>query len=246
MTLDESLQYIKAFIYGPPKVGKTVLSGTASVYAPSAPVLFCDIEGGRASLRDAPKTLINKSKIRIVEITSFEQLNDVYELVSDNPGAVKTVVIDSITELHTMSMEEQMRLVVARDPTREEFVPAPREWGIARAQIRKIIRQFRALPCHLIITAMLRYDEDPVSGIVHKNPQLAGQLQTEIPGYCDIVGLMEIVQARKKPNQPREEAKRILYLKEVSRAMVGTRAWNIPSEIENPTFEQLCKIILGG
>lgn len=245
VSLDESDDFIKAFIYGPPKAGKTVLAASASVFSKAAPVLMCDVEGGRKSLRGAPPSIIDKKQLYVLSITEFEQFNKVYQVVSDNPGRFNTVIIDSVTEVHTMCMEAEMQDVVRKDPTREEFVPSMREYGIVRNQLRKMIREFRDLPIHFIITAMIRYDEDD-NGLVIKSPQLAGQLRSEIPGYCDVVALLEVEKPRKRRGQPDEEVKRVLHLAEVSRAVVGTRSWDIPQSLENPVFEDLYKTIIGG
>lgn len=244
--LDAALEHLKLLIYGAPKTGKTVLAASASTCESAAPVLFCDVEAGVVSLRSAPVKLVDKDNLKVVSITEFEDFNAVYDILYNNPGRFKTVIIDSISEVHHLAMAAEMKLVVLKDPTREEWVPSRREWGIVRAQIRKLVREFRGLPINLVLNCSLRLEEDEMSGVTNRYPQLPGQLRMEIPGYCDVVALLEVTAPRRKKSQVAVLAQRVLHLDQIPRAVTGTRGWEVPSKLINPTFADIQKAVLGG
>src|SRR5690625_8048708 len=54
-------------------------------------------------------------------------------------------------------------------------------------QFRDLLRKYRDLPCHLILTALERRDVDEDTGQVAYGPALSPGVQKEVLGYIDLV-----------------------------------------------------------
>lgn len=194
--LEDIDDWINALFYGDPGSGKTHLLGTAADLLATAPVVIFDIEGGLKTLRKFE----NKANIKRKKVRSMRELengyNEMYKAIQTRedgsqfiPG-VNTVGVDSLTELTDLDMRTIMDDAYNRNPDKvDKDVPSQREWGKARAHIRKIVRAFRDLPCNVIMTAhvgTLQEEGQPTKYF----PGFAGKLRTEVPGFFDIVGYL--------------------------------------------------------
>lgn len=196
-TVDDGDNWINALLYGDVGAGKTHLLGTAADIADTSPVLIFDVEGGLKTLRKFP----NKANIRRVPIRSMKEIEDKYNMlylsIKTDPvtklpyiPGVKTLGLDSLTELTDLDMRTIMKDAFSRNPDKvDPDVPSQREWGKARAHIRTIVRAFRDLPCNVIMTAQvgsLQEEGQPTKFF----PGFAGKLRTEVPGFFDIVAYL--------------------------------------------------------
>ncbi len=99
----------------------------------------------------------------------------------------KTVVIDSITETQAAILADIMREVHAQDDGRDEFAPQFSEWGKLTGVMRSVLRSYRDLETNVVFTALIREDEDELSGRVKVRPRLTPALSEEVPGFMDAV-----------------------------------------------------------
>jgi phage nucleotide-binding protein len=183
----EAVEWINALFYGDPGAGKTYLLGTAEDSKLTSPVLIFDVEGGLATIR-------HRSDIDVVKVRSMKELTDnynkLYRSIEDDKMYYKTVGIDSLSELTDVDMRYIMKEAYGRNPDKvDEDVPSQREWGKARAHMRRIVRAFRDLPCNVIFTAQvatLQEEGQPTKYF----PGFAGKLRTELPGFVDVVGYL--------------------------------------------------------
>lgn len=207
MTLRESLQpkppsqlidYLNLLLYGDPGVGKTYLGGTAMDHPDTSPVLYLDVDGGVTTLRD-------RQDLDVLPVRAIDDpnplspgINQIYEklfasITRDKNGVprlehYKCVVIDRLDELADVDMRYIMRAAYQRNPDKVDVdVPSPREYGINRSHIRKLVRAFRDLPCHVIFVAGMASRQEEGQPTKYF-PGFSGKLQTEVPGFCDIVG----------------------------------------------------------
>lgn len=186
--LEDEAEYTKALFYGREGTGKTTAAAKATE---SGRVLVINSEGGlkRTALKQQG---VDVSQVAVwppkgVEITarSLEDLHE--ELLAelhDNPDAWYAVVIDSLTEIHHLLRENATaeRVRKSRTELDPDFVDRD-DYGKMTAQLRKLIRRFRDLPCHVVIIALEKDDEDRNE----IRPSLTPALNTDVLGYMDIV-----------------------------------------------------------
>lgn len=192
---DELVSYINKLVYGDPGAGKTYLLGTAADSEHTTPSLVIDIEGGT-------RTIYGKN-VDVKRVTSIAQLSALYaelhsDIKTDENGVqslyYKSIMLDSISELQKLDMDEIMTATVALHPERNKSVPAQREWGITGDHMRAIIRKFRDLPCNVIVTALATETVDQNTNRKSYGPSLPGKLKNEVAGFFDIVGFLYTAQ----------------------------------------------------
>lgn len=242
----EVVDYINFLPYGDPGVGKTFLAGTAEDHADTSPVLYLDVDGGVTTLRHRPT-------LDVVPIRSIQPvpggppcLNDIYEtlhksIYTDTKGIArlrhyKTVVIDRLDELSDLDMRFIMTAAYNRNPDKVDIdVPSPREYGINRSHMRKLVRAFRDLPCHVIFVcgvAAKSEDGQPTKYF----PGFTGKLQTEIAGFCDIVGYYY------NDNTTGEVVRKIQF-QGTRRVQAKDRTGTLGEIMENPTIPMMWNLI---
>lgn len=232
-------QYINGLVYGPAGVGKTVFASTAP-----RPILWLEAEGGTHSIGD-------KEGIDIARVTGLETYREALVFLEKNPEAYNTVVLDSLTETGAAVMKQIMEAAVAADDSRDKYQPQFGEWGKLTGVMREIVRSFRDLPMHTIITALEREDQDEMTGRVKVRPRLSPTLADELPGYMDFVGYMYTkgdVVDMKKAEEDREPIQRVMLLRPTVKHAAKLRApagSNPPDFIYDPTFDDVASLVSG-
>ena len=189
-------RYLRWVIYGPNRVGKSVLAGSAAAILPT---LFVEVdEGGSDSL------IAFGYEPDVIRITGIKDLNDIFwglregTLVSKvQPGRpFQVAIFDGATELAKRAMDTILELGPEKLRPQTGFLdstkfPQKREWGITTEQMRKVIRYFNDLPIHLIWTAQDRTFTDPVSGAaIRIGPALNPALSDDLCNYSKIISYM--------------------------------------------------------
>ena len=175
--------FVNFLVYGEPGVGKTCLAASASQVEAMHPVLLLDVEGGTLSLRKL------YPDVDIVRIKSFLDFVEVHKALRQPDSPYRTVILDSLTEIQKLGMYEIMRKTVEKDEDRDPDLPGIGEWGKNIEQTRKIVRAFRNLPAHVIVTGLVMTEKQKNGKTLHK-PSLSGKLSGEVAGFFDIVVYM--------------------------------------------------------
>jgi hypothetical protein len=197
--LDEQAEYLRVVAYGREGAGKT----TAALHAANlGKVLLINAEGGlkKAALR---KQGVDTANISIfppkagVQIT-HRRLERVYQqvkadLIAD-PNSWYCVVFDSATDIVDSMVGFVADNRVTKSKERgvtidevDEFFTDRSDYGTMSKMFKDIIRKFRDLPCHLVITALERRDVDADTGKVMYGPAVTPGIQTALLGYVDLV-----------------------------------------------------------
>jgi hypothetical protein len=230
----EVVEFLNFLVYGPPGAGKTWLAGTAEDDSRTSPVLFVDIEGGAATIRNRQGIDIPSA---IKSIQEMEALyNKLWKSIDKGKLYYKTVVVDSLSELTDVDMRSIMKEAYQRNPDKvDKDVPSQREWGKARSHMRTIVRAFRDLPCNVIFTAQLATVQEEGQPTLNQ-PGFAGKLRTELPGFMDVVGyLYADVQG--------EVITRKLQVQGTRRVVAKDRTSTLGSVLENPTIPMMFDLI---
>ena len=186
--LADEAEYTKALFYGREGTGKTTAAARAAEHGR---VLVVNSEGGlkRTALRQQG---VDTSRIAVwppegVEITA-RSLEDLHEKIlgdlHDDPDSWYAVVLDSLTEIHHLLRENatEERVRKSRTVIDPDFVDRD-DYGKMTAQLRKLIRRFRDLPCHVLVIALEKDDEQAEE----IRPSLTPALNTDVLGYMDVV-----------------------------------------------------------
>jgi hypothetical protein len=167
-----------------------VLAATAQDDPRTRPVLLCSAEGGHKSIiwrLSLPESDPRHGTLYIKRIEKFP--DDIYEMVQvikENPGIVRTVVMDSLTDL-AWRVEQNMLSTPNRE-RKTEGALGWSEWRIFNTRVRNLITMFRDLNVNVIATA-LETEKDGNYG-----PIVGGKTTAEyLPGFFDSVHRLAIV-----------------------------------------------------
>lgn len=230
----EVVDWLNILIYADPGVGKTFQIGTCADDPRLFPVLLFDCEGGTTTIRHKDIDVVSVRSIPELEA----QYNKLYHSIRDGKLGYRTVAIDTVTELADLDMRFIMKEAYGRNPDKVNVdVPSPREWGINRSHIRKIVRAFRDLPAHTIFTAHV--------GVEHEEnmppkyyPGFAGKLRQEVPGFCDIVGYMS-------NDSTTGILERRVQFQGTRRVVAKDRTATLGEMVKDPSMPKLWDLIVG-
>lgn len=224
--------YMNILFYGDPGVGKTRLAGTADSVPGMRKVLFVDLEGGTLTLTHS------NPNVDIVRVSSWKEMQAVYDALYAGNHEYSTVVLDSLTEIQKFNMYEIMTELIGFNEDRDPDVPGMREWGKNLEQMRKFVRAFRDLPMHTIFTALMKNDKDKKTGLSQRKPYLSGKLADEVAGFLDIVCYMYIKEVD-------GEQTRLLLSSATDEIVAKDRTGKLPIVMINPDMGDLLNYITG-
>jgi hypothetical protein len=246
-------------IYGCYGCGKTWFGGSAADVSQMRDVLFVDAEAGTL-------TINNRPDVDIVTVGAFRELNTIKEYlirhcsardkgdlgtlakmesqlrgeVMVNPKQYRTVVIDSLTEMHRKLMYELTGVDTATTNL-DSLIGTPEwaDWNQASQRVQLMIRAFRDIPINVIFIASSQEKEDATKQL-RIIPNLSGKLAKEVQGFLDCVGFLRSV-----ANDKGEVARRL--------DLVGTAKFDAKHRftgaktnfLSNPTMAKLYALAQG-
>ena len=164
-TKDVTTNGVKILAYGQAGAGKTRL-------IPTLPdVIAISAEGGLLS--------ISGSSTPYVEISSIEQLTDVYMWVTSSEEAAQfnSVAIDSISEIAEVVLAHEK--ATTKDPRQA--------YGAMGDQMGRLVRQFRDLPKNIYMTAKLDRVQDEQGRLLNGPGMPGNKTAQQLPYFFDEV-----------------------------------------------------------
>ncbi|MEQ1675048.1 MAG: ATP-binding protein [Chitinophagaceae bacterium] len=220
--------WINGIVFGPPGIGKTTFLGSAADVEQMSPVLFLDTEQGTMSLTGV-------YNVDVVDIRSWADFQDVLNEFNAGKLPYKTIVVDSITEMATIGLEEIVQRSIQasklagklHDPDQPEL----QDWGRNQTRVHKLIRYFKALECNVFFTALEFLDAARPSKPMMMPSLNTKRLVGELPGKVDEVWYFY------KKDREDGTTDRILLTDEIERVMAKDRSRTLPQTIANPTMQ---------
>lgn len=225
--------YLKILVYGESGTGKTRFAGSADEVPELRPVLLIDFEGGTETLKSC------YPNVEQIRVTSWKQMQHVYDALHKDRHGYRTVVIDSLTEVQKFNMYNIMHDLATARPDLDPDVPGMREWGKSLEQIRRFVRGFRDLPMNVVFTALQREDKNQLSGRVTTLPSLPGKGASEIAGFLDLVLYLYVKRIKEGDSQV---DKRLMLTMKTDTVIAKDRTAKLPPIIESPTLKQIWEI----
>lgn len=171
--LAETNEWVQRIVllYGPSGSGKTRLAAQF----PKPLLLSCDpgtIGGATSAI---------EFKINQMKINDYDQAKKLVDILKKSAGVhFQTLIIDSLSYLGKIVMR-----AVLLSSGRE--IPRFEEYNLNYARTAMLINNFAELKCHIVFTAVDKFDKDEVTGKIMGGPELVGKLQKELPQACDVV-----------------------------------------------------------
>ena len=207
-------------LYGKPKVGKTLLAGTASDVEAMSPVLVLALEDGSSVLANAYE------EIDVVNLEDWPTAAAVIEQVASGNTKYKTVIIDTLGEL-----QEHMLMHITKQKTEAMRI---QDWGTILDNTVAVVKMLHRSPVNSIFITHADRVKDESTGAVMIQPVLKGKASLgEVPKIVDIIAYYQIAQDSEKNNV------RVLVTEPTDKIDAGDRFGKLEGIIPNPTMETI-------
>ena len=199
-TLDEKEEHLNVLLFGREGSGKT----TAAVSLANlgyGKVLVVNAEGGLKK-NTLKRRGVDVSRIMVWpndgQAITHHGLVEAYTQVKADlerdPKSWAGVIFDSATEivpaLIDQVAQDRMEKAAKRGQPVEgvdEFFTDRSDYGTMSKMFRDLLRKFRDLPTHFVVTALERRDVDEDTGKVLYGPAVTPGVQADLLGYVDLV-----------------------------------------------------------
>lgn len=234
---------IKMLAYGRSGTGKTTFTGTAP-----KPMLVLDMkEEGTTSIRKQKDTFV-------LPIETWEDIEEIYWYLKNNPDKYKTVVIDTVTQMQDIALKH-----CRGDST---GLITRQTWGTISGLMKTWLMYFRDLPMNVIFTAQdkqfeVEEFEDTGDIFPEVGPFLMPSVAKILTAAVGFIGQTFIREYEKEvPIKGQKNKTKTKIIKEFC-MRVGPHARyltkfrrdhtasdrEIPSFIPNPTFEKILEFV---
>lgn len=243
MPVDQIPDYSSILLYGESGTGKTALSGTF----PKKMLILDIAEKGTKTLRKTPG-------IDVIQITEWDEIEEVYWYLHDNPTKYKTVSLDQVSQMQDLSITQ----VRNEKGMKEKDPMSQRLWGQASGLMKTWLYNYRELQnlnMHVVFIAHARTSGGGDEGDDNQiDPSVGARLMPSVASFLNgAVSYIGNTYIRERYiKEGKEKIRKVEYC-----LRVGPHAYyrtkirkppdmeNMPDTIVNPTFEKLEKLSRG-
>jgi hypothetical protein len=214
-------QSFSMLLFGQPKTGKTLLSGTAADVEALSPVLVLAIEDGSSVLANA------YDDIDIIEIQDWPTAAKVIQAVAEGKTKYKTVIVDTLGEL-----QEHMKAHITSDGAQDMRI---QDWGTIKDNTVNVVKLLHRSPVNSIFITHSEKQKDENTGAVTTQPVLLGKASLgEVPKVVDIIAYLAVAQ-----NKETKENVRVLQTGTDGKIDAGDRFGKLDYQIISPTMSEI-------
>jgi hypothetical protein len=199
-TLEDREEYLNILLFGREGSGKTTAAASLANLG-YGKVLVVNAEGG------LKKNTLKRHGIDVSRIMlwpadgtpiTHQGLADVYHQIQadleTDPKSWAGVIFDSATEIVPALVDQVAQDRMEKSARRgtpiegvDAFFTDRSDYGTMSKMFRDILRKFRDLPTHFVVTALERRDVDEDTGKVQYGPAVTPGVQADLLGYVDLV-----------------------------------------------------------
>lgn len=178
------LLHLKVLIHGMSGAGKTY-------FAAGAPgVAVCLVEGqGFGTIRDHhPHAIVpaEQGADGVPRLRTMEEVREFFALAARGVLAdhgITTIVIDSLTEVQRMMIDE-----ILRSKQKPTATMTMADYGVLAVKMQGFLRMVRDLSYHVIAICLTDWQQEEGTGKRILAPLVKGSVQKEISGYFHVTG----------------------------------------------------------
>lgn len=202
--LAEQTTYVTELIYGPEGTGKTTDGLRMTRLAgENQRVMLIDAEAG-AKIQALKQRGVDVSKVEVwpkpedggPSALTFEGLYDLADHLAKYSEYYVGWMWDSGSEITRRLLDQVTSEARVKDErlgkARGRFQVNLEDHGVASAMLRELLRKYRDLPMHGVITALERRDIDNDTGRVRYGPAMSPAMANDAAGLVDIVAFKTV------------------------------------------------------
>lgn len=240
-------------LYGRSGTGKTTLAASWP-----KPILYLDIKDeGTDSIADV-------EGIDVKEIEDVEDMDEVLFWLIRNPKKYKTVVLDTLSQLQEMSVDEvarELKKKVVKGKRAGDFgTLTKQDWGKVSSRLKSWIVDFRDLPMEVVFIAQDRtfnFGDDESSEDEVLAPEVGPRLMPSVASvlnaavstigntFIRVRTIKKTIDGKKRAVEKKEYCLRLgpspLYVTKVRKP----KSISAPDFIVDPTYEDIQDVITG-
>lgn len=234
---------LSLLVYSPVGHGKTTLLGTASGDPRLTPALILDFEGGVDSIAskitpiEGPLSQDLEFGLYTWRVKAWDDFATVHDwLLTANP--FRLVCIDSLSEANYLLNQTVLAKASRSDPRHDPDVLEQMDYQRSAVWMRRLVRAYRDLDCHVVMTALAQDVQDPISREFEYRPSLTGKLAIEVPAMFSIVGYLGLVG---------DKGERHLFTQPRGRFVAKDRSegGRLGGDLSNPTLPKILDLLEG-
>jgi len=192
----------------------------------------------------------------IKDVSSVEDMEEVFYYLRQNPKAYKTVIIDTLTAFQTIVVES---MVGNKDRAGQWGSMTKQQWGQVAQKMQSTIMNFRDLPMEVVFIAQDRtfnVDEDAGGeGLMDPEvgPRLMPSVASSLNAAVTVVGhtFIRVRYIKKEIGGKKKEVRKTEYCLGLGphpvyiRKIRKSKSTEAPDAIVNPDYEDIIEVIRG-
>lgn len=216
-------------LYGRHRVGKSSLAATMAEVEGKYPILWVAAEDGTTAFAGK----YPKGRIKVVNVSTWKEIEALANKVLDNETPFKTIVFDTMGEIQEIIKRDYLKANKSSD-----FAM----WAQIADNLTWLVTQFqdKSVPYNAIFIAHTEKVKDDNLGAVLLSPYFLGKKSVvDIPKIPDTIAYL----AKASDG---EETVRVLQLTSTDRIDAGSRVEHkLPKQMVNPTMQEFFAYLSG-